>query len=87
MIKNVDESVIFAVTMITLAGIPLLYFHYCNHDSIKVERFWREHHDQCYYILQFCVFFLTLCIAIYSRVILTFFIEKFKKMALKKIKL
>jgi len=84
MIKDLDETVIFAVTMIVIAGIPLLYFHYCNHDSIKVERYWKNHHEQCYYILEFCVFFLTLCIAIYSRVVLSHFVEKLKIKAFKK---
>ena len=87
MIDDIDETVIFAVIMIIIAGIPILYFHYCNHDSIKVERYWKHKHEHCYYILEFCVFFLTLCIAIYSRVVMNHFIERFKDIAFQKFKI
>ena len=66
-----DQVVVFAIAMMLIAGIPLLYFHYHNHDSIRVERFWHQENKNCYYILEFCVFFLTLCIAIYSRVVIS----------------
>lgn len=78
-----EQVVIFAIVMIIVAGTPLLYFHYHNHDSIRVERFWHQENKHCYYLLQGSVFFLTLCIAIYSRVIISHYFSIVKIMILK----
>ena len=73
-----DPVIVFAIAMIVLAGLPLLYFHYHNKDAIYVERFWHGEHKPCYYALQLCVFFLTLCVVIYSRVILNHYMTGVK---------
>ena len=72
---RLHPDVLFALSAITVVGLPLLYFYRCNGDSLRVERFFYEKHFYVYKLLQFILFFLMLNIAIYTRVIIFHYID------------
>lgn len=61
---------IFPLTMLILTSLPLFSYWYCNGDSLKLERFYYRQNIYAFYVMQGIVFFLMLCMAVYSRVLI-----------------
>ena len=61
-----------------IAAVPILTFWHFNRDDMRVERYFYRNNMTLFQALQFCIFFLMLVFAIYTRVLIMDLLEASK---------
>ncbi len=74
-----NSDLIISMIFLSIAATPVFIFWYLNKDTLKVERFYYKKSINAFNMLQASLFFLLLCCAIYSRVIIIYIFERIIK--------